>query len=151
MENEEQKDSLSGDHASETTASAEGVSGDGSNGAQNPDFSKAKETQVSSETLSPKAEDTLPTREVGDESTGKYIASALKEDDPEYVKDLVDRIHRSGFAKTRITHSDYKAIYRQGFTKTDVDGAPLQLKTGELLVVDTTEGLTSGSYWEVKE
>lgn len=144
MENEEQKDSPSGDHASETTASAEGVSGDGL-GDQ-----ASQETQASTETLNPKVEDGS-NGEDGEEKTGKYIASAIKDDDPEYVKDLADRIHRSGFTKTRITHSDYKALYRQGFTKTDVDGAPLQLKTGELLVVDTTPEAISGSYWEVKE
>lgn len=85
-------------------------------------------------------------------TTGSYIPSDVKEEDPEYAKDLAERIRKSGYARSRIALSDYKKLHRAGLLAPPQDGvSDNKLVTGEKLVVDTREDAQTGTYYEVTE
>lgn len=122
MENEEQSGQNPNFSAQEALASAEGVSGNG------PDS----------------------TQDTATDEGGVPSPALLQEEADHYASELSARIYNSGAKKVRITHSDYKKLYRAGLTKTKEDNAPLSLVTGVLLEVDTSEGAVSGTFMQLE-
>lgn len=77
------------------------------------------------------------------------VPDSAPEDEKVYASALAYRITESGAKKVRITHSDYKKLYRSGLTQTREDNAPLKLDTGVLLDIATGD-MASGTFIEVE-
>lgn len=114
---------------------------------ENEEQSPQKETVLDDATQSPP--------QIGDQSAIPTTESSLPvpdsapEDEKVYASALAYRITESGAKKVRITHGDYKKLYRSGLTQTREDNAPLKLDTGVLLDI-ATEDMASGTFIEVE-